>query len=393
MRIGVHFNYQNYTDWERFEAHRPGPPQVSDQQIYEEELHLGGLVEPLGFDSYWAIDHHFSPYIMTAGALQHLTYFAGKTSRIDFGTMVIVLPWYDPVVVAEQVSVLDNLLQGRRLTLGLGRGAAKREFDGYRVSMDESRDRFAESLEVLRKALSQEWFAHDGTFYHVPETTIRPRPRNPQQLLDSMRVAWTSPETLPIAANAGVGMLMTNQKSWDEYGEDVRGFNAVRRAKGLEPIQPTVVVNVACFDTEAEAWEVMRTHTIEAQGSIRRHYQFTDVERLRNTRGYEQYAKFGEILKTKSADEVGEFAARPQAWGTPDQVFEKLEHVQRTTSAEELILNFRFGAMPVATAERSMRLFSAEVLLRLHELDAPLHVGMDGAGELAPAAGRGDGRG
>jgi alkanesulfonate monooxygenase SsuD/methylene tetrahydromethanopterin reductase-like flavin-dependent oxidoreductase (luciferase family) len=154
-----------------------------------------------------------------------------------------------------------------------------------------------------------------------------------------------------------------------------------------------VVVNVACFDTEAEAWEVMRTHTIEAQGSIRRHYQFTDVERLRNTRGYEQYAKFGEILKTKSADEVGEFAARPQAWGTPDQVFEKLEHVQRTTSAEELILNFRFGAMPVATAERSMRLFSAEVLLRLHELDAPLHVGMDGAGELAPAAGRGDGRG
>src|SRR5581483_12382918 len=113
MRIGVHFNYQNFTDWERFEAHGPSPAAVSDQQIYEEELHLGGLVEPLGFDSYWAIDHHFSPYIMTGGAVQHLTYFAGKTSRIDFGTMVIVLPWYDPVMVAEQVSVLDNLLLGR----------------------------------------------------------------------------------------------------------------------------------------------------------------------------------------------------------------------------------------------------------------------------------------
>src|SRR6185437_7933553 len=125
--IGVHFNYQNYADWERFEQHLPGPPAVSDQQLYEEDLHLAGLVEPLGFDAYWAIDHHFSPYIMTGGAIQHLTYMAGKTSRIDVGTMVIVLPWYDPVVVAEQVSVLDNLLQGRRLTLGLGRGAAKRE--------------------------------------------------------------------------------------------------------------------------------------------------------------------------------------------------------------------------------------------------------------------------
>ena len=81
MRAGVHFNYQNYEDWDRFERAAAGPSKVSDQQIYEEELHLAGLVEPLGFDSYWAIDHHFSPYIMTGGALQHLTYLAGKTER------------------------------------------------------------------------------------------------------------------------------------------------------------------------------------------------------------------------------------------------------------------------------------------------------------------------
>jgi alkanesulfonate monooxygenase SsuD/methylene tetrahydromethanopterin reductase-like flavin-dependent oxidoreductase (luciferase family) len=379
VRIGVHFNYQNYTDWERFEAHRPGPPATSDQQLYEEELHLGALVEPLGFDSYWAIDHHFSPYIMTGGAIQHLTYFAGKTSRIDFGTMVIVLPWYDPVVIAEQVSVLDNLLQGRRLTLGLGRGAAKREFDAYRVPMDESRDRFAESLEILQKALSQEWFSHEGHFYTIPETTIRPRPRNPEALLERMRVAWTSPQTLPISANAGLGMLMTNQKSWEEYREDVRTFNAVRLGHGWGPIQPTVVVNVSCFDTEAEAWDTIRRHTIEAQISVQHHYQWGDVERLRQTKGYEQYAQFGELANRKTPEELGEHAALPQAWGTPDQVLEKLAHVQRMTSAEELILNFRFGAMPAATAERSMRLFAAEVLPRLHALDAPLHPDMVGS--------------
>jgi len=372
MRAGVHLNFQNYTDWDRFEERAPGGPRISDQQIYEEDLHLAGLVEPLGFDSYWAIDHHFGPYIMTGGAIQHLTYMAGQTKKIDFGTMVVVLPWYDPVVVAEQISVLDNLLQGRRLTLGLGRGAAKREFDAYRVPMDESRDRFAESLVVLRKALTQEWFSHDGTFYQIPETTIRPRPRNPQALLDGMRVAWTSPQTLPITANSGLGMLMTNQKSWEEYRQDVRDFNAVRAEKGWAPTQPTVVIHVACFDTEAEAWDVIRRHTIEAQDSILRHYGWKEAERFRQTKGYEQYAKFSDLANAKSIEELGEHSARPQAWGTPDQVLEKLRHVQQMTSAEELILNFRFGGMPVETAERSMRLFATEVLERLHKLEAPL---------------------
>jgi alkanesulfonate monooxygenase SsuD/methylene tetrahydromethanopterin reductase-like flavin-dependent oxidoreductase (luciferase family) len=383
MRVGVHFNFQNYSDWDRFEAKQRGGPVVPDQRLYEEELHLAGLVEPLGYDSYWAIDHHFSPYIMTGGALQHLTYMAGKTERIDFGTMVVVLPWYDPVVIAEQISVLDNLLLGRTLTLGLGRGAAKREFDAYRVPMDESRDRFAESLEVLRKAFSNEWFAHEGPFYTIPETTIRPRPRNPEQLLAKMRVAWTSPQTLPIAAEAGLGMLMTNQKSWDEYREDVQGFNAVRAEKGWAPIQPTVVVNVACFDTEDEAWDVIRTHSVQAQDSVQRHYGWKDAERFRNTKGYEQYAKFSELSNRKTNEELGEHAARPQAWGTPDQVVEKLQHVQRMTSAEELVINLRYGGMPADTAERSMRLFAAEVLPRIHAMEAPLHEDMRGA--LAPA--------
>ena len=378
MRAGVHFNFQNYTDWDRFEAHRAELPRISDQQIYEEDLHLAGLVEPLGFDSYWAIDHHFGPYIMTGGAIQHLTYMAGKTERIDFGTMVVVLPWYDPVVVAEQISVLDNLLQGRRLTLGLGRGAAKREFDAYRVPMDESRDRFAEALEVVRKALTEQWFSHDGQFFHIPETTIRPRPRNPQRLIDGMRVAWTSPQTLPITANAGLGMLMTNQKSWEEYRQDVRDFNAVRAGKGWAPIQPTVVVNVACLDTEEEAWDIMRRHSAEAQDSVLRHYGWKDAERFRQTKGYEQYAKFSEFANAKSIEEIGEHAARPQAWGTPDQVLEKLVNVQRTTSAEEVVLNFRFGNMPVETAERSMRLFATDVLERLHEVEAPLQPDMTG---------------
>jgi alkanesulfonate monooxygenase SsuD/methylene tetrahydromethanopterin reductase-like flavin-dependent oxidoreductase (luciferase family) len=378
MKIGVHFNFQNYTDWDRFEAKSGSPQSISDSQLYEEELHLAGLIEPLGFDSYWAIDHHFSPYVMTGGAIQHLTYMAGQTSRIDFGTMVIVLPWYDPIVIAEQVAVLDNMLQGRKLTIGLGRGAGQREFDAYRIPMGESRGRFMESLEIFRKALSQEWFSHEGDFYTIPETTIRPRPRNAQELVDSLIIAWVSPDTLPIAANAGLGMLLTNQKSWDEYQQDVRDFNAVRAGNGWEPKQPTVAVNVACASTESEAWDSILRHTIEAQISVDRHYHFSDAAHFKQADGYKFYEAFAKTLGDKTPEELGEFNAKPQAFGTPDQVLEKIKAIQVKTGAEEIICNFRMGGMPAADAEASMRLFASDVLPALHEVEAKLPVEMAG---------------
>lgn len=378
MKVGVHFNWQNHTDWDRFLAKQPGPPKITDQEIYDEELKLAELVEPLGFDSYWAIDHHFTPYVMTGGALQHLTFMAGRTSRLDFGTMIVVLPWYDPLVLADQISVLDNLLQGRRLTLGIGRGAAIREFDAFRVPMSEARSRFAESLEVLRRAMTNEWFSFEGDHYQIPETTIRPSFRNPQRLLDQMRIAWTSPETMPIAANSGLGILMTNQKSWADYGADVATFNSIRATNGLAPTQPTVVVRMTVAETEEEAWDAMARYSLESGQSSKYHYQLDDPERFRNTKGYEQYAKLAEA-KPPSEEVILERSARPQAWGTPDQVFEQLKMIQRQTSAEEFVLNVKFGTMSAEQAERSLRLFAGEVLPRIHELDSPLHEEMRGS--------------
>lgn len=382
MKIGAQLYWQNYTDWDRFLAKEPGPPKIADHQVYDEEIHLAGLVEPLGFDSYWTVDHHFTPYSMTGGALQHLTFMAGKTSKIDFGTMIVVLPWYDPLVVVDQVSVLDNLLQGRGLTLGIGRGASKREFDAFRVPMGESRGRFAESLEILRMAMTNEWFSYDGEFYKIPETTTRPAFRNPERILDRMRIAWQSPESLPVVANSGLGVLMTNTKGWDAYGEDVLNVNKIRAGNGLAPTQPTVVVFLSCFETEKEAWDVMSRYALESFDSSAKHYGLDNPSQFANVKGYEQYAKIPRIPppgESEAADrETIERVARPQAWGTPDMVFEQLKMIQQKTGAEEFVLTIRYGGMPVETAERSMRLFAAEVLPRLHELETPLPDSMRG---------------
>ncbi|MFC4946734.1 LLM class flavin-dependent oxidoreductase [Pseudonocardia sp. GCM10023141] len=377
MKAGVFFNWQNTTDWGRYLAKDRSPQAVTDQQVYDEELHLGDLVEPLGFDSYWAIDHYFTPYGMTGGALQNLTRFAGKTSRIDVGTMVVVLPWYDPLLVAHQISVLDNMLQGRQLTLGIGRGASRREFGPLGIPMGEARGRFLESLDVLKLALTQEYFSYQGEFFQFDETSIRPRFRNPERILDRIRIAFNSADTLPIAAATGSGIFMTGQKSFDSYQKDVSEFNRQRAERGWGPVQPTVTVKVACFDTEAEAWDVASRYIPEGIRNSYRHYEIFGSATMGNAKGYEQYAM--PSSKEPTDKEIVEKEARPQVWGTPDQVVEKIRQIQQKTGADEIVFSFKYGTMPVDVAERSMRLFAAEVLPRVHAMETPLDPCLSGA--------------
>src|SRR5688572_32482158 len=98
----------------------------SDHDVYRNELRLADQAEPLGFESIWGVEHHFTDYTMCPDVLQFLTYMAGRTQRAKLGSMVVVLPWHDPLRVAEEVSMLDNISRGR-LILGLGRGAGRVE--------------------------------------------------------------------------------------------------------------------------------------------------------------------------------------------------------------------------------------------------------------------------
>src|SRR5262245_19116402 len=97
-----------------------------------EELERAERVEALGFDSIWSPEHHFTDYSLTPNPVQILTYLAARTRRIKLGTAVVVLPWHDPVRVAEEISMLDHMSNGR-VILGLGRGTARTEFEGFRI--------------------------------------------------------------------------------------------------------------------------------------------------------------------------------------------------------------------------------------------------------------------
>ena len=151
-----------------------------DRQRLSGEIETALMAEDLGFDSLWTVEHHVSPYTMIPNPVQLLTFFAGATSRMDMGTMVVVLPWHHPLRVAEDITLLQYTLRGRTPFIGFGRGAARREFRHLGFDMNQSKDVFAESIQIIKAAVTQEVFSFHGEHFDFVRTSMRPRPARPR---------------------------------------------------------------------------------------------------------------------------------------------------------------------------------------------------------------------
>lgn len=368
MKVGITLFAQNYTDWDRFEAveagatDAPARARISDSQIYREQFHLGRLVEPLGYDSLWTVEHHYTPYTMVTNPTQFLAYFAGCTSRISMGTMVSVLPWHEPLRVSEGFVALDHMLNGRGLKLGFGRGLGLREYTGMGVAMDESRERFSESLAIVRDSLSNEWFSADGKYYQLPRTTLRPQPRDGNTLLDNIYIAWGSPQSMPVAAHENAKPLFIPQRSWDDHRKELAEYNRIRvEEHGWQPERPTTVCWVYCAETNAEAEAGARQYMVEYSDSATRHYQILG-DHLSKTPGYEYYGQMAKFRLANPDIQIGDIYIQNHIWGDPKQCIEKLERINDQMGSDEFVAVFSYGGMPIEKAEKSMRLFAEKVL-------------------------------
>ena len=229
MHCGVMVTGYNQGDWERLlkeEYHRP--PDVPDAANMDDTLYMGELVEPLGFDSIWATEHYGSAYSMQPNPLQYLAYWAGRTSRVDVGTAVIVAPWWNPVRLASEISMLDILLKGRRLHLGIGRGIAPHEYASLGYPIGESHKYFYDVINAIKTADGAERFEFHGNVYDIPPTTIRPQARHKGELTRDIKVAFTTEASARMAAENGLGQMFVAGDDVDEMTDKVRRFNRIR---------------------------------------------------------------------------------------------------------------------------------------------------------------------
>jgi alkanesulfonate monooxygenase SsuD/methylene tetrahydromethanopterin reductase-like flavin-dependent oxidoreductase (luciferase family) len=337
-------------------------PGRSDAAVVSEHLALGDLAEPLGFDSLFALEHHFTGYAMSPAPTQLLSYYAGRTKRIALGTSVIVLPWHDPIRVAEQIALLDILCGGRCL-FGFGRGAASAEYEGFRIPMDQARPRFIECAQIIQRALTEESFEFHGDYYQIPRTAIRPRAfSHPERRFYGTAV---SPDSVEVMARLGFSMLVIMQNEWPKAAADIRRFRVLAEGMGHTPRPPMILTNISCAESRAEAHDRAMTYLGRKWDSIDAHYHFSDGH-LNAVKGYEAYDKIGQTYAKMKDDsrrqKATEFYVGIQIVGTPDDCVQKIEQLHALTGLDHLIAEFSFGGLPHEDAEVNMRLFADRVL-------------------------------
>jgi len=336
---------------------------ITDGQVYREDTSLGLLADELGFDCVWAVEHHFYDYSFCPDNTEWLAAIAGKTSRIDVGTAAVIMPWNEPLRVAEKVALLDHIAEGR-VRFGMGRGLSRREYGHFRgIEMDESRQRFDEGSAMVVEALKTGWIEGDGPFYPQPRTPIRPAPE--RSFEGRTYAVATSEDSLEAAARLKAAMVMFADRSWKGRLPSIEKWRSMyREFNGAEPPPPLICDFVYCHPNPEVAAERGPRYIATYLESVLEHYEIMS-DHFARTKGYDAYASAAGALRRMGASGFLEGFLDATAHGTPEQVLAKYRARWELLGPFEAAPSFRFGGIPYEEAEESMRLFAAEVLPEL----------------------------
>jgi alkanesulfonate monooxygenase SsuD/methylene tetrahydromethanopterin reductase-like flavin-dependent oxidoreductase (luciferase family) len=199
--------------------------------------------EALGFDSSFLIEHHFSGRGQVSASLDLLAWVAARTRTMRLGTAVIVLPWHDPVLLAERAATLD-LMSGGRLEFGVGKGYRHSEFAGFCMPYEEAQARFEEALPLIIRAwISNARFSHNGRFWQYEDIIVEPPPS--QQPHPPVWIAAGKPDSIRSVAARGCKLLLDQFASTETVSERVAVFRAECEARGrtFDPMDVAVARN------------------------------------------------------------------------------------------------------------------------------------------------------
>lgn len=353
MKVGVLLVFQNWHE------------NLSDEEMYMQEMRLGEMAEALGYDSVWSVEHHFDDYSMCPDATQALSYLAGRTSSIQLGTGAVILPWNDPLRVAEKITLLDHLAGGR-VILGVGRGLAKMEYTGFRQDMNEARERFDESARMIVGALETGVIEGDGPFYPQPRVELRPKPS--RSFADRMYSVAMSPDSVDAAAALGTGMMTFLQMPLDQHLTAVETYREQFGAAHGGTPKPVIFSEfLYCHADAREAETVARQYLSQYFLSVVKHYEFSGTH-FGETKGYQAYDAGARMIREAGLEAAANAYAEVQPWGTPDQIVAKLQAQREMIGDLDVNVVFSYAGMPFDKVEESYKLFSKEVLPALHEL-------------------------
>jgi alkanesulfonate monooxygenase SsuD/methylene tetrahydromethanopterin reductase-like flavin-dependent oxidoreductase (luciferase family) len=354
-------------------------------RTYEEHLTAWETMDRLGFDGVGFNEHHTSPYglmnspnLMAASAAQ-------RTQRIKLLIYGNLLPLHEPLRLAEELAMLDCLSNGR-IVSGFARGIP-REHNVYKVPLRDSRARFEEAWEIIRRAWTEESFSYTGKFWSYENVAIWPRPvQQPRPPVwvpvtgSKETIEWAAKHDIPITP----GLVPTKG-----LREDIIRYYArclAEHGHRLTPEHLIVQASAYVADSKAQAVREAGPYTLYFNQTLFSHGNVSDAS-LQRDAGYLTSGSFDyvrpENLHAVSGDRERfrgmtmadvERDAQQMAWGTADEVIERIIDAADHAGAGTVLVNMNRGAMPSAMFLEQIHQFGAKVLpaLQAHRVTRTL---------------------
>ena len=338
------------------------PAGTSEPDAFAESFAQVEAAERWGLDAMWLAEIHVAPErSVCAVPLTIASAIAARTNRIKIGTGVQVLPLCHPLRIGEEAATVDQISHGR-LIFGVERSGFPRTYEAYGVPYGESRERFAETLEILKRAWTEDPFSYSGKFYKFENVRLTPKPY--QKPWPEIRIAANSPDTFPAIGTLGHGVFVAVRLgTLSELAPNIRAYRQAYKAAG-HPGEGKVFLGAPAY--VAEMAEQARS---EPEDSIMYFYRYLG-ERLEDSatragvRAIEDRAARGRRLQTITYDE----ARRDKIIvGTPEEVTDRLVQLREELGLDGILAEMNCGTkIPHQRVMKSLQLLCEKVKPAFH---------------------------
>lgn len=334
----------------------------SDAAAFDQAFELVDGAERWGLDALWLAELHFDPArAVLSSPLCVASAIAARTKRVKIGIAVQVLPLCHPLRLAEDAATVDQLSRGR-LIFGVGRSGVASTYEAYGVPYAESRDRFAEVLDIVQQAWTKPTLSYDGRFYRFANVRTTPRPF--QQPMPEIRVAATSPDTFAAIGKQGKPIFVAvRYETAEEIVPLVQAYHAAYRAashSGTGRVYLRVPAYIAATDKRARAEaETSFMHFFRQQANL-----LADSAKRTGVDGAERRAATAARLQAMSYDDA---LAGTVLVGSPEAVSDKLRGLQSQLGLDGVLMELNCGGLlSHAQVKNALRLLCQKVMPRFH---------------------------
>lgn len=323
---------------------------MTQAEAFTEALDEIDTIEQLGMDEIWLAEHHFNPQRgLATSPLVIASAIAARTSRIRIGLGVQVLPLANPLRLAEEAAIVDQISQGR-LDFGVGRSGFRKTYQSYNIDYENSRDMFLESLEVLKAAWTEEHFSHEGEYYTFHDANVTPKPY--QQPYPPIPIAAQSADSFPLAGRLGHPILIRATGDISRIQESMSKYWEAREEAGFTGPED-VILRIATYVAETEEMAIN-----EPKSSVRHLLDIVSGEQLL----YAGNQSTADLVRRMASLPYDEYVQSRCMFGTPESVTEQLQILIDRLGITGLMMEMNYGGqIPQERVMNSVRMFMDEV--------------------------------